>query len=82
MTPTIIILLIGLGLLLIGIGLLGTLLGVRATVASFSNIEIGMIMAGYYVGYVVGTMIAPQLIRSVGHIRAFAAFASVAAATS
>lgn len=82
MTPTIIILLIGLGLLLIGIGLLGTLLGVRATVASFSNIEIGMIMAGYYVGYVVGTMIAPRLIRSVGHIRAFAAFASVAAATS
>ncbi len=82
MTPTIVILLIGLGLLLVGIGLLGTLLGVRATVASFSNLEIGLIMAGYYVGYVVGTQVAPRVIRNVGHIRSFAAFAGLAAAAS
>lgn len=82
MTPTIVTLLIGLGLLLVGIGLLGTLLGVRATVAAFSNAQIGLIMAGYYVGYVVGTMVAPRLIRNVGHIRAFAAFAALAAAAS
>jgi MFS family permease len=81
-TPTIVILLAGLGLLLVGIGLLGTLLGVRATVAAFSNVEIGLVMAGYYVGYVVGTVIAPRLIRNVGHIRAFAAFAAIAAAAS
>jgi MFS family permease len=39
-------------------------------------------MAGYYAGYVAGTLIAPRIIRNVGHIRSFAAFTAVAAATS
>jgi MFS family permease len=82
MTPTILILLGGLGILLAGVGLLGTVLGVRATTAAFANLEIGLIMAGYYAGYIVGTLIAPRLIRNVGHVRCFAAFAAVAAATS
>ncbi len=80
MTPTILILLSGLGVLLVGVGLLGTLLGVRATLAAFSNIDIGMIMAGYYAGYIAGTLTVPRVIRNVGHIRAFAAFAAIAAA--
>lgn len=82
MTPTIVILMGGLALLLVGIGLLGTLLGVRATLASFSNMETGLIMAGYYLGYIAGTMLVPRLIRNVGHIRSFAALAATAAATS
>ena len=82
MTPTILILLGGLGLMLVGVGLLGTLLGVRATMATFSNLEIGSIMAGYYAGYIAGTILAPRLIRNVGHIRCFAAFAALGAATS
>ena len=82
MSPTILILLVGLGLLLVGMGLLGTLLGVRATLASFSNLETGLIMAGYYAGYVAGTLLAPRLIRNVGHIRCFAAFAALGAAAS
>lgn len=82
MTPTIVVLLSGLALLLVGVGLLGTLLGVRATLASFSNIETGLIMAGYYVGYVVGTLLAPRIVRNVGHIRTFAALAATAAACS
>jgi MFS family permease len=82
MTPTIYILLGGLGILLAGIGLLGTLLGVRATIASFGSFETGLIMAGYYAGYILGTLLAPGLIRNVGHVRCFAAFAAMAAATS
>lgn len=82
MTPTILILLAGLGILLAGVGLLGTLLGVRATTAAFGNLEIGLIMAGYYIGYVIGTLTAPRLIRRVGHVRCFASFASLAAAAS
>jgi len=82
MTPTIAVLLGGLALLLVGVGLLGTLLGVRATLASFSNIETGLIMAGYYLGYVAGTLLAPRIVRNVGHIRAFAALAAAAAACS
>jgi MFS family permease len=82
MTPTILVLLSGLGILLAGIGLLGTLLGVRATTAAFGNLEIGLIMAGYYAGYIFGTLFAPRLIRNVGHVRCLAAFASVGAAAS
>jgi len=82
MTPTIAVLLTGLALLLIGVGLLGTLLGVRATLASFNNIETGLIMAGYYVGYVAGTLLVPRIVRNVGHIRAFAALAAAAAVCS
>jgi MFS family permease len=82
MSPTILVLLGGLALLLVGVGLLGTLLGVRATLASFGSIQTGLIMAGYYAGYIVGTLLAPRVIRNVGHIRSFAAFASLGAATS
>jgi MFS family permease len=81
MTPTILALLGGLGLLLMGVGLLGTLLGVRATLESFSNIETGLIMAGYYAGYIAGTLLVPGMIRNVGHIRAFATLTAVAAAS-
>jgi MFS family permease len=82
MNLTILVLLGGLGILLAGVGLLGTLLGVRATIASFGNLETGFIMAGYYAGYIIGTLIAPRLIRNVGHVRCFSAFAAVAAASS
>lgn len=81
MTPTIATLIGGLALLLVGVGLLGTVLGVRAALAAFSNLETGLIMAGYYVGYVAGTLFVPRVIRNVGHIRTFAALASLAAAS-
>ena len=76
MTPTILVLVGGLALLLVGVGLLGTLLGVRATLAAFGNSETGLIMSGYYIGYIAGTMLVPRVIRHVGHIRCFAAFAA------
>lgn len=82
MSITIPVLLAGLSLLLVGMGLLGTLLGVRATLEGFSSIEIGMIMAGYYVGYIIGTRFGPELIRRVGHIRGFSTFAALASATT
>lgn len=82
MTPTILVLLGGLGILLAGVGMLGTLLGVRAAAAAFGDLEIGLIMAGYYAGYIVGTIIVPRLIRNVGHVRCFAAFAALSAAAS
>ena len=82
MTPTIFILLGGLGVLLVGVGLLGTVLGLRATTAAFGNLQIGLVMAGYYAGYIIGTLFVLRLIRNVGHVRCFAAFAALAAAAS
>lgn len=74
-------LLMGIGLLLLGGGLLGTALGVRATMEGVSQTTIGFIMAAYFAGFIVGTYGAPGIVRQVGHVRAFAAFAAVASTT-
>ncbi|MEH6752615.1 MAG: MFS transporter [Alphaproteobacteria bacterium] len=80
--PTIAALLLGVALLLLGSGLQGTLLGIRGAIELFSPLAIGVIMTAYYVGFAAGCMFGARLIERVGHIRAFAAFASVASATA
>ncbi len=73
-------LLLGMGVLMLGAGLQSTLLGLRATLEGFPTLVTGTIMSCYYVGYVLGTLIAPRLLRQVGHIRVFAALAAIASA--
>lgn len=73
-------LLSGTAVLLLGSGLLGTLLGVRAGIEQFSAAITGLIMSGYFVGYVIGSYRVPRIIRRVGHIRTFTAMAAVSAA--
>ena len=75
-------LLLGMGVLMLGAGLQGTLLGIRATLEDFPTMVTGIVMACYYVGYLVGTITTPRLIRNVGHVRVFAAFAAVACAAT
>lgn len=71
-------LLLGVGLLVVGVGLLFSVLGLRAGLAQFSSITLGLVTSAYFVGFVVGTFACPVVIRKVGHIRAFAAMASLA----
>jgi len=71
-------LLLGMGILMLGAGLQGTLLSLRGTLEGFSSPVIGIVMSGYYVGYLLGTSAAPRMLRQVGHIRVFAALAAVA----
>jgi MFS family permease len=71
-------LLFGLGALLVGAGLLGTLLPVRGHLEGFSELQIGIVMASYYVGFVGGTVLCPWMVRRVGHIRTFTALAAMA----
>lgn len=71
-------LLVGIALLMLGTGVQGSLLGVRASVEGFSTTTTGIIMSSYYLGYLLGSTQAPRLVAEVGHIRVFAAFASVA----
>ena len=68
--------------LLVGIGLFFTALGLRAGLAQFSTVATGLVMSGYFAGFILGTFICPALIRRAGHIRAFAAMASVASTTA
>jgi len=79
---TLVVLVSGLSVLLVGWGLLGTLIGVRGSIEGFDGLTIGLITSGYYSGYVLGSYLCPRVISSVGHIRAFAAFAAAACATS
>lgn len=75
-------LLLGMGILLAGSGLLSTLLGLRAHMAGFSDLVIGLIMSAFYVGYIIGTLWIPEIIRQVGHIRTFAAMAAISCAAA
>lgn len=67
-------------LLMGGSGLQGALLGVRAEQASFNSTVTGLVLGLYYLGYVGGSNWVPGMIRSVGHIRVFAALASMGSA--
>ncbi len=71
-------LLIGIGFMMLGNGLQGTLLGLRATMEGFPIFITGIIMSGYFFGILAGSMVAPRLVERVGHIRVFAALASMA----
>ena len=59
-------------------GFQGNLLQVRSVIEDFSFITTGIIMSGYFVGYFVGANMIPNIVSKVGHIRVFAAFASMA----
>ena len=70
--------LLGIGFMMLALGLQGTLIGVRATIEGFSTFTTGIIMSGYFIGIFIGSILAPTLIRRVGHIRVFSALASLA----
>lgn len=69
------------GLLMLGNGLLGTLLGIRSELEGFATAATGLIMASYYGGFLLGSRLAPRTLERVGHIRVFAALASLASAS-
>lgn len=71
-------LLIGMALLMIGNGLGGSVVGIRAELESFNTLATGTIMAAYFAGFLAGSRLAIRLLSSVGHIRVFAALASLA----
>ena len=71
-------LLLGMGILMLGAGLQGTEISLRATLEGFPAPLTGAVMSCYYIGYLLGTALAPRLVRRVGHIRVFAAMAALA----
>jgi MFS family permease len=66
----------------LGNGLLGTVTGLRASAEGMPSEAIGVIMSAFFLGFIGGSLMAPRLIQRVGHIRAFAALASLASAGS
>ena len=74
-------LLLSTGILLVGNGLNNTLISVRGDIENFSGSIIGMIGAFYYAGFFIGIYHCSRIVKRAGHIRAFAAFASLASVT-
>jgi len=68
----------GMAMLMLGNGLQGSLLGLRADIEGFNATLIGFIMAGYFAGFMFGSIATPTLVSWVGHVRVFAALASLA----
>jgi MFS family permease len=62
--------------------MLGTLLPLRMGMADFPPFVVGMVMSAYFVGTVFGVFLGGRLIANVGHIRTFAALASILSATA
>jgi MFS family permease len=73
-------LLLGMCLLMVGNGMQGTLLGIRGALEGFSTFEMSIVMSAYFVGFLGGSRLAPHMIRRVGHVRVFAALASLISA--
>jgi len=71
-------LLLGIALIMLGSGLQSTLLGVRAGLEDFPTAMTGLIMSAYFAGFLAGSVAAPRLLQQVGHVRVFAALASLA----
>ncbi len=73
-------LLFGMLLLMLGNGIQGTILGIRGAIEGFSTFEMSIVMSAYFLGFLGGSRLTPELIRRVGHIRVFAALGSFTSA--
>ena len=73
-------LLLGMMLLQVGNGMQGTLLGIRGALEGFSTFEMSVVMSSYFLGFLFGSRMAPEMIRRVGHVRVFAALGSMISA--
>lgn len=71
---------LGMFMLMVGNGLQGTLLGVRGGLEDFSTFEMSIVMSAYFLGFLGGSRLAPDMIRRVGHVRVFAALGSTISA--
>ncbi len=62
-------------------GLCFTLLAVRMAAEGFHPSNIGLTATGYFAGQFLGALVCGRMIEQVGHVRAFAAFASLISAS-
>ncbi|MGE0174564.1 MAG: MFS transporter [Oligoflexales bacterium] len=66
----------GIGILAMGNGLLSVLVPTKAYNYNLSQISIGMMAGGYYLGFLLGCLFTPRIVERVGHIRSFIAYSA------
>lgn len=69
---------LAIGLLMLGNGLQSSLIGFRADLEGFATVTVGVVMTGYFAGFLVGSLTTPLFVSRVGHIRVYAGLASLA----
>ncbi len=62
--------------LLVGGGLLVVLLPIRGQLDGFTTSQIGFMGTGWAIGFTLGCILVPKLVRRVGHVRTFGALAA------
>jgi MFS family permease len=72
----------GVTLLQLANTLLAVVLPLSLALNGYSGTTAGLVVTGYGLGFLAGCVATPRLIRSVGHIRAFAVLAAVCSVTS
>ncbi|WP_432347212.1 MFS transporter [Shinella yambaruensis] len=75
-------LLVTAGILIGGNGLQGTFIALRASQEGFSTAVIGIVGAGYSIGFAIGCIYVTRFLRAIGHIRTFSAMAAIASASA
>jgi MFS family permease len=73
-------LLLGMMLLMLGNGMQGSLLGIRGGLENMTTFQLSVVMSCYFLGFLFGSRMAPEMIRRVGHVRVFAALGSLISA--
>lgn len=73
-------LLLGVMLLMVGNGVQGSLLGIRGALEGFTTFQLSVVMSAYFLGFLGGSRLAPEMIRRVGHVRVFSALGSMISA--
>ncbi|MEL6784715.1 MAG: MFS transporter [Pseudomonadota bacterium] len=61
----------GMVFLMLGGGLQGILIPVRGDMEGFTAFQLGWIGTGYAVGFTIGCILVPRLVRRAGHVRTF-----------
>ena len=65
--------------LLVGGGMQSVLLPIRGQMEGFTATQIGYIGTGWAIGFTLGCVLVPRLVRRVGHVRTFSALAALLA---
>ncbi|MFC4256104.1 MFS transporter [Altererythrobacter xixiisoli] len=75
-------LLLSIFILMAGSGFLATLISLRLERSGSSTMVIGLVATAYFAGLMAGALRAPEVVRRVGHIRAFAVFVALLSAST
>ena len=71
----------GMVFLMMGGGLQGILIPVRGQIEGFSSFQLGWIGTGWAIGFTIGCILVPHLVRRAGHVRTFSTLTALLSAS-